>query len=57
MVEDLRTLSIAESGELNLYKGRLSVNSLLSRSAESFEQAALQAGTKLIYLPLMEMPS
>ncbi|MEZ4632009.1 MAG: ATP-binding protein [Deinococcales bacterium] len=52
MVEDLRTLSIAESGELNLHKSRLSVNSLLSRSAESFEQAALQAGTKLIYLPL-----
>ncbi len=47
MVEDLRTLSRAEAGELTLNRQNLSVERLLHQAAAAFQQQAEQRGVQL----------
>jgi signal transduction histidine kinase len=47
LVEDLRTLSLADAGELPLNKQPVSPRALLERAAESFRQQADQKGISL----------
>jgi two-component system sensor histidine kinase BaeS len=56
MVEDLRTLSLAETGELSMTPRKIAPQELLTQSLNAHAPRAKQKGIKLELQPLEELP-